>query len=99
MAPARDRGPERRGPGCRRHSRHAPGENALLEGAAHWHEIEEAAAEVGLALFFSVLIIMLSLIPVFALEAQKGKLFAPLAFTKTYAMAAAAGLAVTLLRC
>jgi Cu(I)/Ag(I) efflux system membrane protein CusA/SilA len=58
--------------------------------------IEEAAAEVGPALFFSLLIIVLSFIPVFALEAQEGKLFAPLAFTKTYAMAAAAGLAVTL---
>ncbi|MCS0611918.1 efflux RND transporter permease subunit [Massilia kyonggiensis] len=67
-----------------------------LEGAAHWQVIEEAAAEVGPALFFSLLIIVLSFVPVFALEAQEGKLFAPLAFTKTYAMAAAAGLAVTL---
>jgi copper/silver efflux system protein len=67
-----------------------------LEGAAHWQVIELAAAEVGPALFFSLLIIVLSFIPVFALEAQEGKLFAPLAFTKTYAMAAAAGLAVTL---
>jgi Cu(I)/Ag(I) efflux system membrane protein CusA/SilA len=68
-----------------------------LEGAAHWQVIEQAAAEVGPALFFSLLIIVLSFIPVFALEAQEGKLFAPLAFTKTYAMAAAAGLAVTLI--
>jgi Cu(I)/Ag(I) efflux system membrane protein CusA/SilA len=75
------------------HHRH-PG--AQLEGRAHWRVIEEAAAEVGPALFFSLLIIVLSFIPVFALEAQEGKLFAPLAFTKTYAMAAAAGLAVTL---
>jgi Cu(I)/Ag(I) efflux system membrane protein CusA/SilA len=67
-----------------------------LEGHAHWQVIEQAAAEVGPALFFSLLIIVLSFIPVFALEAQEGKLFAPLAFTKTYAMAAAAGLAVTL---
>jgi Cu(I)/Ag(I) efflux system membrane protein CusA/SilA len=69
---------------------------AQLDGAAHWRVIEAAAVEVGPALFFSLLIIVLSFIPVFALEAQEGKLFAPLAFTKTYAMAAAAGLAVTL---
>lgn len=56
-----------------------------------------AAAEVGPALFFSLLIITLSFVPVFTLEAQEGKLFGPLAFTKTYAMAAAAGLAVTLI--
>ena len=67
-----------------------------LDGAAHWRAIEAAAVEVGPALFFSLLIIVLSFIPVFALEAQEGKLFAPLAFTKTYAMAASAGLAVTL---
>jgi Cu(I)/Ag(I) efflux system membrane protein CusA/SilA len=58
--------------------------------------IVDAAREVGPALFFSLLIITLSFIPVFTLEAQEGKLFAPLAFTKTYAMAAAAGLSVTL---
>lgn len=58
--------------------------------------IIEAACEVGPALFFSLLVITLSFIPVFTLEAQEGKLFAPLAFTKTYAMAAAAGLSVTL---
>ena len=57
----------------------------------------DAAAEVGPALFFCLLIITLSFIPVFSLEAQEGKLFAPLAFTKTYAMAAAAGLSVTLI--
>ena len=61
-----------------------PGET--LRGEAHWK-----------ALFFSLLIITLSFIPVFTLEAQEGRLFAPLAFTKTYAMAAAAGLAVTLI--
>lgn len=56
----------------------------------------EAASEVGPALFFSLLIITLSFVPVFTLEAQEGRLFAPLAYTKTYAMAAAAGLSVTL---
>ncbi len=59
--------------------------------------IIDAASDVGPALFFSLLIITLSFIPVFTLEAQEGKLFAPLAFTKTYAMAAAAGLSVTLI--
>jgi len=68
-----------------------------LEGDEHWQVIGAAAAEVGPALFFSLLIIVLSFIPVFTLEAQEGRLFAPLAFTKTYAMAAAAGLAVTLI--
>lgn len=59
--------------------------------------IIDAACEVGPALFFSLLIITLSFIPVFTLEAQEGKLFAPLAFTKTYAMAAAAGLSISLI--
>jgi Cu(I)/Ag(I) efflux system membrane protein CusA/SilA len=68
-----------------------------LAGEAQWKVIGDAAAEVGPALFFSLLIIVLSFIPVFTLEAQEGRLFAPLAFTKTYAMAAAAGLAVTLI--
>ena len=58
--------------------------------------IGDAASEVGPALFFSLLIITLSFVPVFTLEAQEGRLFSPLAFTKTYAMAAAAGLSVTL---
>jgi Cu(I)/Ag(I) efflux system membrane protein CusA/SilA len=57
----------------------------------------DAAAEVGPALFFSLLIITASFLPVFTLEAQEGRLFAPLAYTKTYAMAAAAGLSVTLI--
>ncbi len=61
-----------------------------------WKLIVEASVEVGPALFFSLLIITLSFVPVFALEAQAGRLFKPLAYTKTYAMAAAAGLAVTL---
>ena len=68
-----------------------------LLGDAHWRVIGDSAAEVGPALFFSLLIITLSFIPVFTLEAQEGRLFSPLAFTKTYAMAAAAGLAVTLI--
>jgi Cu(I)/Ag(I) efflux system membrane protein CusA/SilA len=68
-----------------------------LEGEAQWTVIGDAAAEVGPALFFSLLIIVLSFIPVFTLAAQEGRLFAPLAYTKTYAMAAAAGLAVTLI--
>ncbi|TAJ21142.1 MAG: efflux RND transporter permease subunit [Rugosibacter sp.] len=71
-----------------------PGET--LQGDAHWRVIAHAAAEVGPALFFSLLIITLSFIPVFTLEAQEGRLFGPLALTKTYAMAAAAGLSVTL---
>ncbi|WP_343594948.1 efflux RND transporter permease subunit [Pseudomonas sp.] len=68
----------------------------VLRGAEHWRVMTDAAAEVGPALFFSLMIITLSFVPVFTLQAQEGKLFAPLAFTKTYAMAAAAGLAVTL---
>ena len=56
----------------------------------------EAAVEVGPALFFSLLIITLSFVPVFTLEAQEGRLFRPLALTKTYSMAAAAGLSITL---
>ena len=67
-----------------------------LQGEAQWRVIGNAATEVGPALFFSLLIITLSFIPVFALEAQEGRLFSPLAFTKSYAMAASAGLAVTL---
>ena len=76
--------------------RHAhPGED--LQGDDQWRVIGDAATEVGPALFFSLLIITLSFIPVFTLEAQEGRLFSPLAFTKTYAMAAAAGLSVTLI--
>ena len=62
----------------------------------YWAITRAAAQEVGPALFFSLLIITVSFLPVFTLEAQEGRLFAPLAYTKTYAMAAAAGLAVTL---
>ena len=68
-----------------------------LDGATRWRVIGDAATEVGPALFFSLLIITLSFIPVFTLEAQEGRMFSPLAFTKTYSMAAAAGLAVTLI--
>ncbi|MFP5464302.1 MAG: efflux RND transporter permease subunit [Gammaproteobacteria bacterium] len=67
-----------------------------LAGEARWQVMTEAAAEVGPALFFSLLIITVSFLPVFLLEAQEGRLFGPLAFTKTFAMAAAAGLSVTL---
>ena len=66
------------------------------DGAQRLRLMAEAAADVGPALFFSLLIITLSFVPVFTLEAQEGRLFAPLAYTKTYAMAAAAGLSVTL---
>ena len=65
-------------------------------GEARWQLIAEAAVEVGPALFFSLLVITLSFVPVFVLQAQEGRLFSPLAYTKTYAMAAAAGLSVTL---
>jgi Cu(I)/Ag(I) efflux system membrane protein CusA/SilA len=68
----------------------------MPQGADHWRVITDAAIEVGPALFFSLLIITLSFLPVFTLQAQEGRLFAPLAFTKTYAMAASAALAVTL---
>ena len=69
----------------------------ILQGEARWRVIGDAAAEVGPALFFSLLIITLSFVPVFTLEAQEGRMFSPLAFTKTSAMAAAAGLSVTLI--
>ena len=65
--------------------------------ARRWELIAISATEVGPALFFSLLIITLSFIPVFSLEGQEGKLFSPLAFTKTYTIAAAAGLSVTLM--
>ncbi len=65
-------------------------------GQQRWRLVADAAVEVGPPLFFSLLIIAVSFVPVFTLQAQEGKLFAPLAFTKTYAMAAAAALAITL---
>jgi copper/silver efflux system protein len=64
--------------------------------AEHWALVGEASLQVGPALFFSLLIITLSFVPIFTLQAQEGRLFSPLAYTKTYAMAASAGLAVTL---
>lgn len=70
--------------------------NDRLTGAIRWRVMTEAAVEVGPALFSSLIIITLSFMPVFTLEAQEGRLFRPLALTKTYAMAAAAVLAVTL---
>ena len=61
-----------------------------------WQVVIDSATEVGPALFFSLLIITVSFVPVFTLEAQEGRMFSPLAFTKTYAMAAAAALSITL---
>jgi len=75
---------------------HKKMEHAHHEMKDHWHVVTEAAVEVGPPLFFSLLIITLSFLPVFTLQAQEGRMFAPLAFTKTYAMAAAAGLSITL---
>jgi Cu(I)/Ag(I) efflux system membrane protein CusA/SilA len=82
-----------------KHLEHWQIKNPVREIAARerWVLIGEASAQVGPALFFSLLIITLSFIPIFTLEAQEGRLFAPLAYTKTYAMAASAGLAVTLI--
>ncbi|TLY79015.1 MAG: efflux RND transporter permease subunit, partial [Gammaproteobacteria bacterium] len=67
---------------------------AELQASERWQVISHAAVQVGPALFTSLLVITFSFIPVFTLQAQEGRLFAPLAFTKTYSMAAAAGLAV-----
>lgn len=69
---------------------------ADLAGAERWQVITEAAVEVGPALFMSLLIITLSFIPIFTLEGQEGRLFGPLAWTKTWSMAASAFLAVVL---
>jgi copper/silver efflux system protein len=66
------------------------------EADERWGLVREAVTEVGPALFVSLLVITLSFVPVFALQAQEGRLFSPLAYTKTYAMAAAAGLSITL---
>jgi Cu(I)/Ag(I) efflux system membrane protein CusA/SilA len=68
-----------------------------LVGEARWRVVTDAAAEVGPALFLSLLIITFSFIPIFSLQGQEGRLFAPLAFTKTYAMAGAALLSITLI--
>ncbi len=77
-------------------SAHKHIEKEPLTDENRWRIISDTATEVGPPLFFSLLIITLSFLPVFTLEAQEGRLFAPLAFTKTYAMAAAAGLSITL---
>ncbi len=71
-------------------------EKEPLTDENRWRIMSDAATEVGSPLFFSLLIITLSFLPVFTLEAQEGRLFAPLAYTKTYAMAAAACLSITL---
>lgn len=71
-------------------------EKTPLTDENRWQVVTNAASEVGPALFFSLLIITVSFMPVFILEAQEGRMFAPLAYTKTYAMAASAGLAITL---
>ncbi len=67
-----------------------------LSNEKRWQVVIDSASEVGPALFFSLLIITVSFVPVFTLEAQEGRMFSPLAYTKTYAMAAAAALAITL---
>ena len=67
-----------------------------LTNKEHWQAIGKACREVGPSLFFSLLIITVSFMPIFTLQAQEGRLFSPLAFTKTYAMAASAILAITL---
>ena len=69
----------------------------MTERLPHWQLVERAAVEVGPALFFSLLIITVSFLPVFMLEGQEGRLFSPLAYTKTFSMAVSAGLAVTLI--
>ena len=66
------------------------------DGADHWRVIANSAVEVGPALFFSLLITALSFLPVFVLQAQEGRMFAPLAWTKTWALAVSAGLSITL---
>ena len=71
-------------------------EKTLVTAENRWKIVADSASEVGPSLFFSLLIITVSFLPVFTLEAQEGRMFSPLAFTKTYAMAAAAILAITL---
>ncbi len=70
-------------------------DTSVLTSAERWRIVLEASREVGPSLFFSLLIITVSFLPVFALEGQEGRLFKPLAFTKTFAMAAASLLSVT----
>ena len=71
-------------------------EQNSVKNISHWQLMQQSAIEVGPALFFSLLIVTVSFLPVFTLQAQEGRLFAPLAYTKTYAMAAAAILSITL---
>jgi len=79
-----------------KHLEHEAEKGNEITDSNRWQIMQKAATEVGPPLFFSLLIITLSFLPVFTLEAQEGKLFAPLAFTKTFAMAVAAGLSITL---
>jgi len=72
------------------------GKGSELTLGEHWKTIGESCQEVGPALFFSLLVITVSFLPIFTMQAQEGRLFSPLAFTATYAMAATAILAVTL---
>src|SRR5450830_902698 len=71
-------------------------DTSVLSTAERWRVVVESAQEVGPALFFSLLIITVAFLPVFTLEGQEGRLFKPLAFTKTFSMAAASLLSVTL---
>ncbi len=79
-----------------KHLEHAVAKGRPVNGHHRWKIMQKAAVEVGPALFFSLLIITFSFLPIFTLQAQEGRLFSPLAFTKTYSMAAAALLSVTL---
>ncbi|RLJ22436.1 CusA/CzcA family heavy metal efflux RND transporter [bacterium endosymbiont of Escarpia laminata] len=76
--------------------KHAERDGAGITVRDRWKQVEAAALEVGPPLFYSLIILTLSFLPVFTLQGQEGRLFSPLAYTKTYAMAAAAGLSITL---
>ncbi|QYZ67244.1 MAG: efflux RND transporter permease subunit [Gammaproteobacteria bacterium (ex Lamellibrachia satsuma)] len=76
--------------------KHAERDGAGITGHHRWKQVQAAALEVGPPLFYSLIILTLSFLPVFTLQGQEGRLFSPLAYTKTYAMAAAAGLSITL---
>ncbi len=79
-----------------KHIERATEKYGKISNQMRWQLVSDSASEVGKPIFYSLMIITLSFMPVFTLEAQEGKLFAPLAYTKTFAMAAAAGLAITL---
>ncbi len=79
-----------------KHMERLTSQGKALTDKNRWQIVIDSATEVGPALFFSLLIITISFVPVFTLEAQEGRMFSPLAFTKTYAMAASAALAITL---